>query len=427
MDILKPSVDQLKLFRPLNNLSENQLVLASAHAEIKRYQEGEVLFKVDSHDRYEYFLLEGKVELESFDGRFKEVEAGSEGAHTAIALLQPRKYTVRAVKNSLLILIQQSVIEALLRELPDLSEVDFNVSSIQSGHEVADILESFKNDLEHNTVKLPSFPDAALKIRKLLDSPDVSVKQVTQVLQSEPAITVKLIKACNSPLYKSVKEINSAQDAVVRLGFDTTRQLVTIFAMNEVYRSSNKLLRQRMRHYWEHASSVAAISYVLGKLTPGLDPELALLAGLVKDIGVVPLLNYIEDYPQFLADEAKVDALLKELKGSVGAMLLKHWGFKQALVDVAESSGQWSKATLGEAPNYVDLAIVAEVHSLLGKSADPESQPYKDKAGGIPQFSEIPAFKKLGDHGLTPEQSQNVLHESSQQIRSLQALLGSVS
>jgi HD-like signal output (HDOD) protein len=414
MSALKPSPEQLQFFRPLNSLSVNQLVLASANSEVKEYGVGETVFEIGSDDGLEHFLLKGTVELESFDGRFKSIEAGSESAQAAIALLRPRKYTARTKTPCVFIIIENKVIEALLRELPELSEVDFSVSSIKSGHEVQDILESFKYDLEHNTIKLPSFPDVALEIRRLVDSPDSSIQDVTKVLANDPAITVKLIKTCNCPLYRRAQDIHSAHDAVVRLGLNTTRQLVTVFAMNEVFNSTNKVFRNRMKKFWEHAREVAAVSYVLGKITPGLDPEMAMLAGLIKDIGTIPILNYIERYPQFVSDEEKVEAILVEMQSKVGSILLKHWGFQQELVDVAVHTEDWMYDSRSSKASYSDVIIAAEVHSMIGKI--PQQN--------LPKFSDIPAFKKLGDGGLTAEQSQAVMAESHQQIKDLKTLLG---
>ena len=414
MSAITPKLEQLQFFRPLNSLSTNQLVLASANSEIKSFGAGETVFEIGSDDGLEHFLLEGTVELESFDGRFKSIVAGSDSSQAAIALLRPRKYIARTKTPCRFIVIEYKVIEALLRELPELSEAEFSVSSIHSGHEVQDILETFKYDLEHNTVKLPTFPEVAMEIRRLVDDSDASIQDVTNVLKNDPAITVKLIKTCNCPLYRRAQEIHSAHDAVVRLGLNTTRQLVTVFAMNEVFNSTNKVFRERMKTFWEHAREVAAVSYVLGKITPGLDPEMALLAGLIKDIGTVPVLSYIERYPQFVSDEEKVDSLLLEMQSKIGSVLLKHWGFQKDLVEVAVHTEDWMYDSGTEAPSYADVVIAAEVHSMIGKVP-------KEK---LPNFADIPAFRKLGDGGLTPEKSQTVMAESHQQIKELKSLLG---
>lgn len=408
-----PSLKQLQQLCPFDRFSEQQMVLVSAKSSLKELPADHVLFEVGNHDKLEYFLLAGKIELESFDGRFKEIQAGSESARTAIALLQPRKYTVRTKTPCVFALIEQTTVNALLDELPRIKSTEFSVSDLHSGHEVEDIAENFKTDLESNNLILPSFPDVALRIKHLLDDPNVTVKDVADVLNNDPAITAKLLKTCNSPLYRTATEITSNREAIVRLGFNTTRQLITIFALKEVFKSQNKFLQNKMGALWAHSSEVASISYVLASKTPGMCPEQAMLAGLMQDIGAIPVLNYIESYPEFMKLDYKIDAIIHTLKSRVGCQILEHWGFSTDLVDVAKNSSNWGFQSPTDKASYTDITIVANIHSYIGKKEHPK----------YPPFDQIPAFKKIGKRGLTPEESQDVLHEAQHQLDDLKALL----
>jgi HD-like signal output (HDOD) protein len=409
----KPSLDQLQHLCPFDRFSEQQMVLVVAKSMVKDFAADEVVFEVGNHDQLEYFLLQGSIELESFDGRFKEISAGSESARTAIALLQPRKYTVRTKTPCVFALIEQTTVNTLLEELPKLKSTEFSVSDLHSGHEVEDIAQNFEKDLKSNNLILPSFPDVALRIKHLLDDPNVTVKDVADVLNNDPAMTAKLLKTCNSPLYRSATEIQSNKDAIVRLGFNTTRQLITIFALKEVFKSKNKFLQHKMGELWAHSSEVASIAYVLASKTPGMDPEQAMLAGLMQDIGAIPVLNYIESYPEFMKLDYKIDAIINTLKSRIGAQILDHWGFSADLIEVAKNSNNWTFDSTHDKPCYTDITVVAGIHSYIGKKNHPK----------YPPFDQIPAFKKIGKNGLTPEESQEVLHEAQHQLDDLKALL----
>jgi HD-like signal output (HDOD) protein len=253
----------------------------------------------------------------------------------------------------------------------------------------------------------------ALHIKQLLDDPNVTVKDIADVLNNDPAMTAKLLKTCNSPLYRTVAEITSNRDAIVRLGFNTTRQLITIFALKEVFKSKNKFLQQKMGELWAHSSEVASTSYVLASKTPGMNPEQAMLAGLIQDIGAIPILNYIEKHPKFMKRDYKIDAILTTLKSRIGAQILDSWGFSADLVEVAKNSNNWAFQSLNDKPSYVDMTIVANIHSFIGKKAHPK----------CPPFDQIPAFNKIGKNGLTPKESQDVRHEAQHQLDDLKALL----
>ncbi|MFT6264099.1 MAG: signal-transduction protein with cAMP-binding, CBS, and nucleotidyltransferase domain [Oleiphilaceae bacterium] len=143
----KPSLEQLKHLCPFDPFSEQQMVLVVAKSIVKEFTADEVVIEVGTYDKLEHFLLEGGVELESFDGRFKQISAGSESAHTAVALLQPRKYNVKTKTPCVFALIQQTTVNALLQKLPNNKSTEFSVSDLHSGHEIEDIAHSFEADL----------------------------------------------------------------------------------------------------------------------------------------------------------------------------------------------------------------------------------------------------------------------------------------
>lgn len=403
----------LKKFSPLDRLSDKQLVLLQANADVHRYQAGEEILALGSSDGKEYFLVKGVAQLKSFDNRVKDIEAGSDAARTALALLQPRKFSVTAKSECILIVMRQETVETLLQELPQDRTVRFSARDVDAGHEVESIEKTFVEDLNSNNFDLPSFPDVAMRIRKLLDDDSVSSKEVADAISVDPAIVVKLLKTCNSALYRSVNEITSCQEAVVRLGFETTRQLVNIFAMKELFNTKSPVLEARMSDLWSHSREVASIAYVLAEHTPKLNPEQAMLAGLIHDVGVIPVLQYVDRYPQFMHIERKLDEIIKGVKTRIGVELLSTWNFAEEFISVVENSENWTRDSHSDEADYADVVIVAQVHALIGKKEHRK----------LPMFDQIPAFKKLGHGGLTPKESQKVLLESHHRIAELKALL----
>jgi HD-like signal output (HDOD) protein len=95
--------------------------------------------------------------------------------------------------------------------------------------------------------------------------------------------------------------------------------------------------------------------YVLASKTPGMSPEQAMLAGLMQDIGAIPILNYIEKYPEFMKLDYKIDAIINTLKSRIGAQILESWGFSSDLIEVAKNSNNWAFQSPHEAPNKVNM------------------------------------------------------------------------
>ncbi len=417
--MIQLNAEMLKKFRPLDRLSENQRILLSHKAHFSSFKKRKSVLERGTSDHHEYFLLNGKVELEAPDGRTREIEAGTENASAAIAHLQPRQYNVRALTDVEFLVIEQDVLNSLLKEAPVVNEeidVAFEVDdgSTDSSEGTYNVLMNFYHDLKTNNFTLPSLPDVAYRIRQIAEKEETSAEDIAKVVNADPAMAVKLIKSCNSPLYRGFNDVTSCRDSVIRLGIQTTQQLVTVFAMRELFRSKKPELKKAMAELWSHSREVASIAYVLAELTPGLNKDHAMLAGLIHDVGAIPVITYAENFPDLYADETALKEAIDELRGEIGCTILEHWGFPQDLIEVVSKAEEWTFDSGSDVAGYTDIIIVAQMHALIGCP----------KRNDLPPFNQVPAFRKLANGGLTPERSLKVMVEARHKIEEIQQVLG---
>lgn len=73
---------------------------------------------------------------------------------------------------------------------------------------------------------LPTLPTVFTKVSELIAKPNVTAKQLAEVIQTDQAISMKLLKIVNSPFFGFSRKIMTVQDAVVLLGFNATRNTV---------------------------------------------------------------------------------------------------------------------------------------------------------------------------------------------------------
>jgi uncharacterized domain HDIG len=263
-------------------------------------------------------------------------------------------------------------------------------------------------DLEHNRLVLPTLPEVALKVREVVDDPDSSIGDLVKIIVSDPALSARLIQVANSPLMRAGRKIESVDAAVSRLGMRIVRDLATSMVMQQMFQATSDVTDQRLRQLWEHSTEVAAICHALAGQFTKLNPEQALLAGLVHDIGAMPILTKAEDFPELLQDEKALDWVIKELHPRIGGAILRSWNFPPDLVDVAEqheNMGYNSAAT-----DFVDVVIVANLQSYLGGDHPLAQQ----------DLTRVPAFTKLG---LSPDVNVIEMEETADAIRETQQLL----
>jgi putative nucleotidyltransferase with HDIG domain len=266
-------------------------------------------------------------------------------------------------------------------------------------------------DIRANRLVLPALPDVAIRTRRLLDNPKSASNQVARAISADAVLTTRLLRVVNSPLYRTRHQIDDIRTAVTRLGNANVRSMVTSLAMEQIYQ--NKLASPFKRRYlarsWEHGIMVAALSYVISDRYTGLNPDEAMLAGLIHDIGKLPIIEYSEMLSDFSENEQRLDRLLEALHPRVGALVLRAWKFAPEMVAVAAEHEDLQRAPETDT-DYTDVVIVANLLSHVGT----------DHPHTRLDWSTIPAFERLA---LTPEESIDVMKNAREQINEIKRLL----
>ena len=156
--------------------------------------------------------------------------------------------------------------------------------------------------IENDELVLPTLPEVALRVREAAEDPGVGIPQISKVIGNDAALTARIIKVVNSPLLRSNKEITDLQMAVSRLGINYTCNLATGLAMEQMFQATSDVVDRKMREVWNKSTEIAGICHVLCRHYTKLMPDQATLAGLVHQIGVLPILTYAEENNALLAD-----------------------------------------------------------------------------------------------------------------------------
>ncbi|VAX01016.1 HD-GYP domain (HD superfamily hydrolase) [hydrothermal vent metagenome] len=247
------------------------------------------------------------------------------------------------------------------------------------------LLDKLFSDLENDNMVLPTLPEVALRVRETLEDHDAGMGDVAKIITTDAALSARLIQVANSPLLRAARAIESVEVAVTRMGGDMTRNLVTSIVMEQMFQATSDATDSRLRAIWEHSTQVAAMSHALTSQFTKLKPDQALLAGLVHDIGVLPILTMAEDIPELLDDEKLLDRIIQKAHPSIGEAILKKWNFAEDIISVAAEHENISRDHPGDA-DYVDVIIVANMESHLGSN----------HAHASIDLSTVPAFAKLG-------------------------------
>ncbi len=264
-----------------------------------------------------------------------------------------------------------------------------------------------------NKATLPSMPDVAARIHGAMTSPNWSISTIAGIVKSDPGTATYLLKIANSAMYAGLEPMREIDHAISRIGPDRTRALVMAHALRSVFKTESQILNALMRGTLERSSRLAAICAVLAGMRTRLSPERALLAGLLQDIGVLPILSVLNDYHEQLSSEAQVEGVIDRYAGQVGLVLLKHWDFEPDIVEVARSRGDWLRNP-GPEPELADLVLVAGLHDRI----------VRGRAGNLPRIDEMPAFGKFPFGDLSADSSLEVLKTEASAVQDVMQALG---
>ena len=238
--------------------------------------------------------------------------------------------------------------------------------------------------IENDQLVLPTLPEVALRVREAAEDPDVSAPSLARVIGNDTALTARIIKVVNSPLLRTNREINDLQAAINRLGINYTSNLATGLAMEQMFQATTDAVDRKMREVWNKSTEIAAISHVLCRNFTRLPADQATLAGLVHQIGILPILTYAEEHGALLSDSISLNHVIDRIHPIIGEKILRTWEFPESIAAVPGQYLNFSRSS--NKADYVDIVQVATLQSLIGSP-----HPYTQL-----DWNQVPAFSRLG-------------------------------
>ncbi len=408
MDFNPPDLATLRRLRPLIQFDDEQLQSLANRLTVKLARKNDRLIEIGCADDFSLFVLSGDVSQTAADGKTKHLTFNDADELNPVSQLRPSLFEVKAEGLVKYLCIDKGLLTSFAQQTEEESE-DISLEFIEQDIEANPLTMNLFQDMMMDKVSVPSLPEVALKIQQVFKDEQADVGKVTAVLMTDPAITSKLIKIANSPVYQGVAATETLQAAIVRLGMETTYQQVMAYAVNELFRSHSSDVSRRMESLWTHSRKVAAISRVLAKSTGLFDPEQAMLAGLVHDLGVIVIVEYLQQHCDDMTDPVKIEQTIQSLRPQITGMLMQKWNFSEEMVTVAEECEDWFRNSHNEV-DLCDLIMVAQYHSLMGT----------DVMQSLPPITKLPAMQKLQ---MGPGESLELIKQSQLEISEIESLL----
>ena len=188
---------------------------------------------------------------------------------------------------------------------------------------------------------MPAFPKSVQRVLELTRDVNSTPKDLVEVIDKDPVLTVKILKVVNSAYYSLPKQITSVGHSVVYLGFNTINNLSLSIAAIGMLPKTNEAGFDGQQ-YLLHSLATAAIAKQLALKVDDADPMDCFIAGLLHDFGKVVLAQFMPAEFRTALDVSKQQGTSLHLAlrqvievdhAVVGAMLVEKWRFAPKLVE----------------------------------------------------------------------------------------------
>ncbi len=186
-------------------------------------------------------------------------------------------------------------------------------------------------------------PSVAMRIINYIDDPDAEISELAKLISMDQALTTEVLKLANSAYYGFPRRVSTISEAVVILGFSTTRSVVWSVILSSTLKKPVLGYALPEGALWRHSVAVAVGSKLILQHAnvKGVNMEEAFVAGLIHDIGKLLLATYVagayEEIVKVIAEGKTFDEAERQVLGYdhaiVGSMAAEKWNLPETYVD----------------------------------------------------------------------------------------------
>lgn len=275
------------------------------------------------------------------------------------------------------------------------------------GSAAFEFVRGLARELSGEHIELPSYPEVALRIQRLLSDPDADTAQLVRMLGAEPVLAARVLKLANSAAMNTTgRPVSELRTAIMRMGFDALRTTVIGFAVTQLRQAEEyRGIEAQLSALWQQNVWMATLSFVLARRGGRFNPDTAMLAGLVGGVGRLYILTRASAHADLFADQAAYQAIVRDWHANIARALLEHWQMADEVVQAVHAADHMATDERSS-PVLADVLGCATL--LLDYRGEPDLL-----------AAQLQASRSARRLGLDVAGAEALLHESAGEIAAL--------
>jgi len=258
---------------------------------------------------------------------------------------------------------------------------------------------------------IPTLPTIVFELNQLLEDSETSIVKVSETIEKDQAVTLKILKLVNSAFYGFKSGVSDIRHAVVMLGFNAVRNAIVSVSIIDALPKSLLFQDFEMGAFWKHSLAVAVTSKNIAQKAGVGSPDNCFVGGLLHDVGKVIMAQYFQDmfikvwtYMQkecLSFHEAEQHELAVD-HAMIGGHLARRWSLPDGLIEAI----RWHQDFQPEIPN-ANFVMIIYLANILVNSYDENPECAIDMAALHPNAVKflMDQLEDISDwyYGLTDE------------------------
>lgn len=265
-------------------------------------------------------------------------------------------------------------------------------------------------EVSSGKVELPSFPDVAVRVRKVLADEHVSNEQIARIVGSDAGLAARVLTLANSAaLNRTGRSVADLKTAINRIGHNNVRTAAVAFAIAQLRRASElRAIAPQLERIWQEATLVAALAYSIASRCQ-LNADESMLAGLLHNVGKLYILARANRHGSLFNEPAALSQVMRDWHANIGKAIVENWGFPE---HISEAIGEHETIdrTVGQADVTDVLTVAVMAAGFMGHEVDFELN-----------MQGVKAFRRLA---LDNAKCAHIMQNCSDEISALRTALG---